>query len=68
MSRLGQKLPPASIVFGAIRAGEERLRNLGACRLTAIVASEENVAIHLWAAAGYERQADTTRFVRMLDH
>lgn len=50
-----------------IRTGEERLKALGARRLTAIVASEEAAAIDLWTAAGYDRQAGTTRFVRMLD-
>jgi ribosomal protein S18 acetylase RimI-like enzyme len=47
-----------------IRHGEKRLHGLGAVRLTAIVASEEWVAVALWEAAGYERQLDTTRFVR----
>lgn len=55
------------IATALIRAGEERLRRLGAVRLTAIVASEERAAMALWEAAGYERQPDTSRFVRMLD-
>jgi ribosomal protein S18 acetylase RimI-like enzyme len=50
-----------------IRAGEERLRELGACRLTAIVLSEDEAAIEFWAAAGYEQQVARTRFVRMLE-
>lgn len=50
-----------------IRAGEERLRALGARRLTAIVVSEDEGAIEFWAAAGYERQVARTRFVRMLE-
>jgi ribosomal protein S18 acetylase RimI-like enzyme len=50
-----------------IRAGEERLRALGARRLTAIVLSEDETAIEFWAAAGYERQVGRTRFVRMLE-
>ena len=50
-----------------IRAGEERLRALGARRLTAIVVSEEEDAIEFWTAAGYERQVGRTRFVRMLE-
>jgi ribosomal protein S18 acetylase RimI-like enzyme len=54
------------IATALVRVGEERLRALGAIRLTAIVASEERVAMSLWAAAGYERQPDQSRFVRML--
>lgn len=50
-----------------IRAGEERLRALGARRLTAIVLSEDEAAIEFWTAVGYERQVARTRFVRMLD-
>jgi len=50
-----------------IRVGEERLRALGARRLTAIVLSEDEAAIEFWAAAGYERQVARTRFVRMLE-
>jgi ribosomal protein S18 acetylase RimI-like enzyme len=49
-----------------VKAGEERLQRLGAVRLTAIVASEERTAMDFWEAAGYERQLDVTRFVRML--
>ena len=54
------------IATALIRAGEERLQTLGAARLTAIVVSEEAAATKLWAAAGYERQLDTSRFVRNL--
>ena len=55
------------IAMTLIRAGEERLRALGATRLTAIVASDEWAALDLWEAAGYERQAERSRFVRVLD-
>jgi ribosomal protein S18 acetylase RimI-like enzyme len=55
------------IALSMIRAGEDRLRALGALRLTAIVAREERAAIRLWAEAGYERQRDTCRFIRMLE-
>lgn len=51
---------------GAVRAGEERLQRLGAVRLTAIVADDEHAAAALWEAAGYRRQANRSRFVRML--
>ncbi len=54
------------IAVSLIRAGEERLQALGATRLSAIVASDEAAAQSLWAAAGYERQPDRSRFVRNL--
>jgi ribosomal protein S18 acetylase RimI-like enzyme len=54
------------IATALVRAGEERLKGLGAVRLTAIVASDEQGAIALWEAAGYRRQADRSRFVRMV--
>jgi ribosomal protein S18 acetylase RimI-like enzyme len=54
------------IATALIRAGEDRLRELGAVRLTAIVASGEPAATGLWTAAGYEQQHDRRRFVRML--
>lgn len=50
-----------------VRAGEERLRELGAVRLTAIVAGEDGNAAALWSSVGYERQAARDRYVRMLD-
>jgi ribosomal protein S18 acetylase RimI-like enzyme len=49
-----------------VRAGEERLRGLGAERLTAIVVGDECAAAALWEAAGYRRQANRNRFVRMV--
>ncbi len=54
------------IATALIRAGEERLREVGAIRLTAIVVSEERDAMALWQVMGYERQPGTSRFVRML--
>jgi ribosomal protein S18 acetylase RimI-like enzyme len=47
-----------------VRAGEERLRSLGAKRLNAIVESEEADAMAFWAAAGYELQTARSRFVK----
>jgi ribosomal protein S18 acetylase RimI-like enzyme len=47
-----------------LRAGEERLRSLGARRLNAIVESEEADAMAFWAAAGYELQTARSRFVK----
>jgi ribosomal protein S18 acetylase RimI-like enzyme len=49
-----------------VRAGEERLRALGAHRLNAIVESEEADAMAFWAAAGYELQTARSRFVKNL--
>ncbi len=55
------------IATALVQAGEERLRGRGARRLTAIVRSGEEDAIALWSAAGYTRQAERTRFIRMLE-
>lgn len=49
-----------------VRRGEERLRKMGAIRLTALVANTDHEALGLWRAVGYERQPGTSRFVRML--
>jgi ribosomal protein S18 acetylase RimI-like enzyme len=54
------------IATALVRAGEERLRELGATRLTAIVASEDREAMALWSSVGYESQPGRSRFVRML--
>lgn len=55
------------VATALVRAGEERLRGLGAVRLTAIAVGSDRDATGLWTAAGYERQADRSRFIRMLD-
>jgi ribosomal protein S18 acetylase RimI-like enzyme len=47
-----------------VRAGEERLRALGAKRLNAIVESEEADAMAFWASAGYTLQTARSRFVK----
>ena len=49
-----------------VRAGEERLRALGAHRLNAIVETEEADAMAFWSAAGYELQTARSRFVKNL--
>jgi ribosomal protein S18 acetylase RimI-like enzyme len=49
-----------------VRAGEERLRDKGARRVTALVATEELGAAALWGAAGYEHDQNVARFVRNL--
>jgi len=50
-----------------LRAGERRLRERGALRLTSIVVEDDSAAMGFWEAAGYERQGDRTRFVRGTD-
>jgi ribosomal protein S18 acetylase RimI-like enzyme len=49
-----------------VRAGEKRLRSLGAHRLNAIVETEEADAMAFWSAAGYELQTARSRFVKNL--
>jgi len=49
-----------------VRAGEERLRALGAHRLNAIVETHEPGAMAFWASAGYKLQASRSRFVKNL--
>jgi ribosomal protein S18 acetylase RimI-like enzyme len=52
------------IATALLREGERRLLELGAVRLTAIVADDEPPAMDLWRSAGYERQPGRARFVR----
>jgi ribosomal protein S18 acetylase RimI-like enzyme len=52
------------IATALVRAGEERLRALGAKRLTAIVTDDEPIAPSLWQAVDYRRQSNRSRFVR----
>jgi ribosomal protein S18 acetylase RimI-like enzyme len=49
-----------------VAAGEARLVEKGARRVTALVATEELGAAALWGAAGYEHDRDVVRFVRNL--
>jgi ribosomal protein S18 acetylase RimI-like enzyme len=49
-----------------VEAGHERLRALGARRVTALVAHDEEEAVGLWLAAGYARDEEIVRFVRNL--
>ena len=49
-----------------VRAGEERLRALGAHRLNAIVETHKPGAMAFWASAGYELQTARSRFVKNL--
>jgi ribosomal protein S18 acetylase RimI-like enzyme len=54
------------VATALVRAGEERLRALGARRLGAIVETDEADAMAFWAAAGYELQVARSRFVKNL--
>ena len=49
-----------------VEAGHERLRLLGARRVTALVGGEEGAAHGLWRAVGYQRDEFVHRFVRDL--
>ena len=49
-----------------VYAGEGRLHDLGAVRLTAIVANDQGAGAAFWEALGYRRQPRTSRFVRMV--
>jgi ribosomal protein S18 acetylase RimI-like enzyme len=49
-----------------VAAGEARLHEKGARRVTALVATEELGAAALWGAAGYEHDRNVVRFVRNL--
>jgi ribosomal protein S18 acetylase RimI-like enzyme len=56
----------AGIARGLVEAGEERLRALGARRVTVLVAREDAPARALWLALGYEDDVRIGRFVRNL--
>ena len=49
-----------------VEAGHDRLRELGARRVTALVGGEEGAAHGLWRAVGYQRDEFVHRFVRNL--
>jgi ribosomal protein S18 acetylase RimI-like enzyme len=54
------------IGLALVRAGETRLRERGARRVTALVAHDDRVAAALWDAAGYPRDSVIGRRVRNL--
>jgi ribosomal protein S18 acetylase RimI-like enzyme len=56
----------AGIARGLVEAGEERLRALGARRVTVLVGREDAPARALWLALGYEDDVRIGRFVRNL--
>jgi ribosomal protein S18 acetylase RimI-like enzyme len=47
-----------------VRHGEDRLRGLGAPRVTALVGVEEGEASAFWQATGYDRDPRISRYVR----
>jgi ribosomal protein S18 acetylase RimI-like enzyme len=49
-----------------VEAGETRLRDRGARRLTAFVDAGEEPAVAFWEAVGFQAQRDRLRFVRNL--
>jgi ribosomal protein S18 acetylase RimI-like enzyme len=49
-----------------VEAGHERLRALGARRVTALVGADEEDATGFWASAGYAHDREIARFVRNL--
>jgi ribosomal protein S18 acetylase RimI-like enzyme len=49
-----------------VAAGEERMRALGAPRVTALVAFDDDVARGFWASAGYDADPVMGRMVRSL--
>ena len=54
------------IARALVEAGHDRLRALGARRVTALVGGEEGGAHRLWRAVGYQRDEFVHRFVRDL--
>jgi ribosomal protein S18 acetylase RimI-like enzyme len=50
-----------------VAAGEQRLRELGAQRITALVEGEDPRAVAVWRAAGYVRDPRVARYVKDLD-
>jgi len=49
-----------------VEAGESHLRELGARRVTALVARDDAIANAFWGAAGYPREVEIARHVRNL--
>jgi ribosomal protein S18 acetylase RimI-like enzyme len=52
------------IARALVEAGEERLRALGARKISAIVIAEHDHATGFWSATGYERDARVVRYVK----
>jgi ribosomal protein S18 acetylase RimI-like enzyme len=49
-----------------VREGERRLSARGARRVTALVGAEDDQALALWRAAGFEHDRLVSRFVKNL--
>jgi ribosomal protein S18 acetylase RimI-like enzyme len=56
----------AGIGLALVRAGEQHLGRLGANRITALVAYEDDIAVSFWKAAGYPQDHEIGRHVRNL--
>ena len=56
----------AGIGAALIRAGENRLRDAGARRVSVLVAHADRIAVAAWTAAGYESDQVIGRFVKSL--
>ncbi len=54
------------VASALVAEGERRLVARGVRRCAIIAVTEHDQATGFWAAAGYERQADTARFVKNL--
>src|SRR3954468_17912983 len=54
----------SGIALRLVAAGERLLRARGARRISAIVGRDEEAAIALWQAAGYEHDVAVERFVK----
>jgi ribosomal protein S18 acetylase RimI-like enzyme len=52
------------VAAALVDAGHDRLRDLGARRVTALVGGDEGAAHKLWRALGYQRDEFVHRFVR----
>jgi ribosomal protein S18 acetylase RimI-like enzyme len=54
----------AGLATELVRAGERRLRERGARRVTALIAKEDTAAVALWQAAGYGCDERVDRYVK----
>lgn len=54
------------IARALVKAGEERLRSLGARRAAAVVVADHGHATAFWRAAGYELDEGLGRFAKMI--
>ena len=52
------------VATALVRAGEQRLHDVGCRRISALVVGDHEHAVGLWESAGYAWQADIRRYVR----